>query len=592
MQDTAFRWLLNIFLAILIYANCEIGRLLGNIALPIAVSVVWPATGFSLAAILLFGFRTWPGIFLGNFLYNAYHFYPLGSEIPFAEGMQTLLFASVVSLGSLLQALVGGYIMQRFTSKGYFTTVKDVVIFLVPVGLFSSFIASTIGVSMLVFYDSMPWQQAFQTWIQFWLGDTLGVFIISPLLVVWSTYPLSPTYKNFLVEAFFMTLFFVLVSILAFAYSYPVAHWYIPLSLWAAYRFRMHGATLITFWITLAFIIPTSLGIGTFITLLREYPLIISVSFLEIIVITTLLFAAVVSERNAGLVLLQGHKINLEDAIAMHEQDLEKMAQELHIQEKLQTLNAITSKIAALLELPLKMCDNFVQISLDSIQTMKTEAPEKFAQSLHMLRTYVEQIEKFLTRTKHIAERIKEQTAYTVLTQKGKTHVDINTLVESSLEYTVRKNEKTSPNFRFTTVKRLDQKIKTKLLQPEEFAHALVNILLFCIASLKEKAAKKSSDFEPILEMQTKEDEMHVIIIIRDNGLGISQPLFSQFFLSFEHMDLLDQCSDVFEESLLLGLSLAHDIIASVYQGHVNITSSEGDFFQLELVLPKNRVFA
>ena len=53
-------------------------------------------------------------------------------------------------------------------------------------------------------------------------------------------------------------------------------------------------------------------------------------------------------------------------------------------------------------------------------------------------------------------------------------------------------------------------------------------------------------------------------------------------------MCLMDQCSDVYEESLLLGLSLAHDIIASVYHGQVTVTSREGEFFQLEIALPKN----
>ncbi len=129
MQDALFRWLLNIFLALLIYVNCEIGRLLGDKSLPIAVSVVWPATGFSLAAILLFGFRTWPGIFLGNFIYNISHFYPMGSHIPLQESINTILAASAVSMGSLTQAIVGGYIMQRFSTRGDFNTVKDIGIF-------------------------------------------------------------------------------------------------------------------------------------------------------------------------------------------------------------------------------------------------------------------------------------------------------------------------------------------------------------------------------------------------------------------------------------------------------------------------------
>src|SRR5438876_11701830 len=35
-----------------------------------SVSPVWPPTGIALAALLLWGYRLWPGIFLGAFLVN------------------------------------------------------------------------------------------------------------------------------------------------------------------------------------------------------------------------------------------------------------------------------------------------------------------------------------------------------------------------------------------------------------------------------------------------------------------------------------------------------------------------------------------
>ncbi|MGQ0549118.1 MAG: MASE1 domain-containing protein [Armatimonadota bacterium] len=35
-----------------------------------SATAVWPRTGIALAALLLFGFRAWPGIFLGAFLAN------------------------------------------------------------------------------------------------------------------------------------------------------------------------------------------------------------------------------------------------------------------------------------------------------------------------------------------------------------------------------------------------------------------------------------------------------------------------------------------------------------------------------------------
>src|SRR5258708_28253351 len=73
LESVAFRYFLNIFLAIIIFSNAEMSRVLGIPALPLSISVVWPGTGFALAALLLFGYRTWPGIFFGNFFYDAFH---------------------------------------------------------------------------------------------------------------------------------------------------------------------------------------------------------------------------------------------------------------------------------------------------------------------------------------------------------------------------------------------------------------------------------------------------------------------------------------------------------------------------------------
>ena len=64
------------------------------------VSPVWPATGIALAAVLLFGPRVWPAIALGALLANA-------------TADEPLLVAVGVAIGNTLEALVGGWLLQR-----------------------------------------------------------------------------------------------------------------------------------------------------------------------------------------------------------------------------------------------------------------------------------------------------------------------------------------------------------------------------------------------------------------------------------------------------------------------------------------------
>src|SRR5260370_10549392 len=66
-----------------------------------SASAVWPCTGIALAALLIFGYRVWPAIFVGAFLAN---FSTAG----------TALTAATIAAGNSLEAVVGCYLVTRF----------------------------------------------------------------------------------------------------------------------------------------------------------------------------------------------------------------------------------------------------------------------------------------------------------------------------------------------------------------------------------------------------------------------------------------------------------------------------------------------
>src|SRR5436190_23785597 len=65
-----------------------------------SVTAVWPPTGIALAAILLFGYRVWPGVALGALLANAWTGVPLYTTLGIAAG-------------NTLEALVGAYLLRE-----------------------------------------------------------------------------------------------------------------------------------------------------------------------------------------------------------------------------------------------------------------------------------------------------------------------------------------------------------------------------------------------------------------------------------------------------------------------------------------------
>src|SRR5512141_2966174 len=69
---TPYRWLSTLAIIALLTALYFVA---GKLGLSLAfvhpnATAVWPPTGLTLAAFLLFGYRVWPGIFVGAYLVN------------------------------------------------------------------------------------------------------------------------------------------------------------------------------------------------------------------------------------------------------------------------------------------------------------------------------------------------------------------------------------------------------------------------------------------------------------------------------------------------------------------------------------------
>ena len=109
-----------------------------------------------------------------------------------------------------------------------------------------------------------------------------------------------------------MTAGFILVALLTYyIQDYPLAHLFLPLSFWAACRFRMHGATLSTFFLMIVMVIPTALGRGPYIVGFGD-PVLLIVSYIEVIAALTLFLSALLNERDTALDTLQHMRIEEE----------------------------------------------------------------------------------------------------------------------------------------------------------------------------------------------------------------------------------------------------------------------------------------
>src|SRR5262245_55888953 len=84
---------------------CWSAEALGSALLLPDASAFWPATGVALAVLYLGGLRWWPGVFLGDVLWNTFGNHPVPLAIALPEGVGNV--TSAVLSAVILLRLIG-----------------------------------------------------------------------------------------------------------------------------------------------------------------------------------------------------------------------------------------------------------------------------------------------------------------------------------------------------------------------------------------------------------------------------------------------------------------------------------------------------
>jgi two-component system, NtrC family, sensor kinase len=592
MTDARFYWFINIFLAVIIFYNAEIGRWVGLQQLPLAISVVWPATGFSLAALLVFGYRAWPGIFLGNVCYNFLHIYLHSHSI-----VAALFGGTCVTVGSVLEALFAAYLMKRYCTPSCFGTVKDVFVFLLA-AFCGALIASTVGVAALYFTGSYQNSNVFMVWLTFLVGDVMGAYIFTPLLVVWSIQKPKAHIKEHSLEFFFMCLSFVIITLLNVVWDYPIAHFYMLLSGWTAYRFQMHGATLSIFLIALVTIVPTVLGLGSFTTVLITNQLLLLVTFIEIIVAISLLVAAVYNEKDAAWNLLKNQNIDLQDTVEAYIEEISGVSDEVIIKEKLISLGVLISnmaknipsnqkKIAEFSKKCLATLEQLHRSILDKKEYIKPEIIREIQDTFETIYNNLQSVVRCAEYSSSIAKIIQEQSDITAPGRIKAKAIPLNTLVNICLTKAMAEEAKSYPDFSFPVSVDFDKTIKTVFLFPDDLALAFIYIFKNAMFSIRQKREQLVANYRPMLTVNTQNHDESVEVVIFDNGIGVTDEQKESFFRSFITKGALVEVADLPDNLSDLELATAHDIFVYVHHGAIKVNSFSGDYQQVKILLQK-----
>jgi len=257
-----------------------------------SATAVWPCTGIAIAALLVFGYRVWPGILVGAFCISLTTAGNVGTSI-------------VLAAGDTLEAVVACYVVSRFArGKEAFERAHDIFKFVLMAGLGATAISATIGVTTLAAAGFADWAAYGSIWLTWWLGDAVGAILVTPVLLLWKEKPRLVWNPRQWIEVVALCVGLNGASLLLYGGFFqqqlqnsPLEYLCIPFLIWVGFRFGQREAATALCVLSGFAAWGTMRGYGPFVGSSQNGSLLLMQAFMGIIAITTLALAAEVSEH-------------------------------------------------------------------------------------------------------------------------------------------------------------------------------------------------------------------------------------------------------------------------------------------------------
>lgn len=272
-------------------------------------TAVWPASGIALAGMLLFGYRVWPGIWLGAALAGI-------------AAQASPVDAVLMGAGSTLEALVAAILVLRCVGlPRSFERGEDVVEF-IAIAALSSAIAALAAAALAAWPHSPASRDIVWTWWTRWQADAMGIVIVTPLILNWSAHGTDGSRRKILemlclaaptlaaTQAIFSD------GLPPYLPSLPLTFVILPFVIWAALRFAQREVATLNALICAIAAWHTLQGRGPFASVLPGTMPLLLLAFTSTVVITGLVLNAVVGERSRAIeALAQALQTLREEAI-------------------------------------------------------------------------------------------------------------------------------------------------------------------------------------------------------------------------------------------------------------------------------------
>ena len=267
-------------------------------------------------------------------------------------------------------------------------------------------------------------------------------------------------------------------------------------------------------------------------------------------------------------------------------EDLRAAQDRLVQSEKLASLGQLTAGIAHEIKNPLNFINNFSALSSELVDELRellqpagldASTRDEVDELVGLLKANLAKVVQHGERADSI---VKNMLLHSREGSGDHRVIDLNGLVEESMNLAYHGARAEKPGFNVTIEKDLDPAVGKVDLFPQEVTRVLLNLISNGFYAVTKRKARASGAFEPTMTAKTRNLGDRVEIRIRDNGTGIPDDVKAKMFNPFF-------TTKPAGEGTGLGLSLSHDIIVKQHCGSIDVTTELGAFTEFTIVLPR-----
>ncbi|MEU0341845.1 MASE1 domain-containing protein [Streptomyces bobili] len=268
------------------YAAGRLGLLRQLVVEGAIFTPIWPPSGVAVACLLILGLRCWAGITLGALL------------VILSLTSPTALSPSVVfHLAGNTAAPVCAYLMLRKVGfRSDLARLRDGLALVFLGALTAMLLSSTVGVGVLLATDQLPAHAFWPVWLAWWVGDAMGVLIVTPVLLVLHAARRPPPLTRWK-EAVGLAVIGLALIPLATNSHVSLLFLVYPLLIWSALRFQLAGSMLCALITSVLATVAATDGVGPFAGLTRVEVMSKLQAFNGTMALTALLLSAVITEQ-------------------------------------------------------------------------------------------------------------------------------------------------------------------------------------------------------------------------------------------------------------------------------------------------------